>query len=1440
MEEDDEFGDLYTDVLRPFQQSSVTHPPPAQPEQPSANVSVNINHSDDDEVLLGASDVNLKFKFSGSQQSQTLASRPDKAAPAQGFAGSSDSCRNLNLDGKDEDREVERDESSADRLRNLDSDLGSRVLESGGDVKSPGRAFADPSLVDELGIDVVEQINDKGDLMVVKKDAATVEKDDFQKFDIEEDDTGIGNMVSEPVIPGLSIPGISDAADKQVNTNTVRRDEVSEGDDWDSDSEDDLQIVLNDNNHGPMAMDRTGVVGSDDEDEDGDPLVIVADSEPVQPMEEQEWGDDAAHAVDGERKESVEAAKANGGGAVVPKIGYSNHAYHPYHSQFKYVRPGASPIPGAAPVGPAGAPGQVRPPVSVGPAAGRGRGDWWTAGMKNAPSAQKGFHPGYGMAAWGNNASGRGFAGGLEFTLPSHKTIFEVDVDSFEEKPWTVPGIDISDFFNFGFNEESWKDYCRQLEQLRLEATMQSKIRVYESGRNEQEYDPDLPPELAAASGILDISSENAHPGKVDAGPKDVPKGSARVRPPLPTGRAIQVETGSGERLPSIDTRPPRIRDSDAIIEIVLQDSADDDSFPKNDVAEQPENDHSRKDFRAGPESGQDIVEEDNEQFTGFPHGHNGRKKEVVGRNAPSLRSIKDNITQGDGDFRSTLEAVVHPRPDSRAQNFPYPGRDVDTPDEERPAKGRAHNRSPDMSHIESMSEKRLLDSQKEDSVESIGGKHSPRLSSPAQMSSPVPIGSAEPDVRHSDDSHGEPGLANGSSGIDGDDLALDRKTAVDSHLDENPSPSVKKQKLGLQVEQSSLRETDDGGGSKAAKSNEISKARSANSQDNQRLHDSIDEEVAQHSRSTSKGNLKRIHGEDEQSVKKKGRDERQEVEKHRMVQRSRENSYPRRDWDPHSVDHSHAKESVDRRKESENSKGAWQRRDDDLYGRRTRAEDTRKRERDNEMATKQWNKARESDKMDKDDHHRLRKQLDNGHLRGRHDKEVGSRHRERDDNLKSRHENPDDLHRKRRKDEETLRRDAEKEETLHGHRENTSRRKRERDDTLDQHKKDDQVRNRDEERHYTGHKEEGRVQRERGDRQKDRDDWHRLKKTNEESFSKREREEGRGGVRSTRTPEDKAWANNVRVKDEYKGSDRDYQLKDTGRHSEQLKRRDRVEDGSVAQHRGREDAHARGNQHGSDERRSRQERASSHSDRAAVGSDNNRAPDKKHKENLRKSKDSAGGDQNSMGASKKTQEDQSGRVNETAIPRGTTEQGSGKQHEIIMTNHLSRKHMEDISSDDEQQDSRRGRSKLERWTSHKERDFSISTRPSSSSSSLKVKEADKCNNGRSSSESKLPEESTKKAEISSNQHSSGDQKEKGDPEIKNADAKPPEDKHLDTVAKLKKRSERFKLPMPSEKEAIVIKKMESEPLPSAQSEARGDSEIKHERPARKRRWVTN
>lgn len=30
----------------------------------------------------------------------------------------------------------------------------------------------------------------------------------------------------------------------------------------------------------------------------------------------------------------------------------------------------------------------------------------------------------------------------------------------FGKKPWRNPGVDVNDYFNFGFNEQSWKDYC--------------------------------------------------------------------------------------------------------------------------------------------------------------------------------------------------------------------------------------------------------------------------------------------------------------------------------------------------------------------------------------------------------------------------------------------------------------------------------------------------------------------------------------------------------------------------------------------------------------------------------------------------------------------------------------------------------------------------------------------------------------------------------------------------------------------------------------------------------------------------------------------------------------------------------------------------------------------------------------------------------------------
>ncbi|KAF6207420.1 hypothetical protein GE061_018662 [Apolygus lucorum] len=48
----------------------------------------------------------------------------------------------------------------------------------------------------------------------------------------------------------------------------------------------------------------------------------------------------------------------------------------------------------------------------------------------------------------------------------------EFSIDALEEKPWRKPGADITDYFNYGFNEDTWRAYCER----------QKTLRIHESG----------------------------------------------------------------------------------------------------------------------------------------------------------------------------------------------------------------------------------------------------------------------------------------------------------------------------------------------------------------------------------------------------------------------------------------------------------------------------------------------------------------------------------------------------------------------------------------------------------------------------------------------------------------------------------------------------------------------------------------------------------------------------------------------------------------------------------------------------------------------------------------------------------------------------------------------------------------------------------------------
>ncbi|XP_043076093.1 pre-mRNA 3'-end-processing factor FIP1 [Puntigrus tetrazona] len=70
--------------------------------------------------------------------------------------------------------------------------------------------------------------------------------------------------------------------------------------------------------------------------------------------------------------------------------------------------------------------------------------------------------------------------------LDAEGNVLQVDVESFEEKPWRKPGADLSDYFNYGFNEDTWKAYCDKQRRLRMSLEIlslgsSSKIMVHQN-----------------------------------------------------------------------------------------------------------------------------------------------------------------------------------------------------------------------------------------------------------------------------------------------------------------------------------------------------------------------------------------------------------------------------------------------------------------------------------------------------------------------------------------------------------------------------------------------------------------------------------------------------------------------------------------------------------------------------------------------------------------------------------------------------------------------------------------------------------------------------------------------------------------------------------------------------------------------------------------------
>uniref|UniRef100_A0A2C9LDK7 Pre-mRNA polyadenylation factor Fip1 domain-containing protein n=1 Tax=Biomphalaria glabrata TaxID=6526 RepID=A0A2C9LDK7_BIOGL len=95
--------------------------------------------------------------------------------------------------------------------------------------------------------------------------------------------------------------------------------------------------------------------------------------------------------------------------------------------------------------------------------------------------------------------------------------VYDFDLNSLstDEMPWRKPGADITDYFNYGFTEETWKAYCEKQKLLRTETTGGIAVLSHSVSRHSNSLvshsDKLTPPSVTQSSAISTISSINSN-----------------------------------------------------------------------------------------------------------------------------------------------------------------------------------------------------------------------------------------------------------------------------------------------------------------------------------------------------------------------------------------------------------------------------------------------------------------------------------------------------------------------------------------------------------------------------------------------------------------------------------------------------------------------------------------------------------------------------------------------------------------------------------------------------------------------------------------------------------------------------------------------------------------------------------------------------------------
>lgn len=122
------------------------------------------------------------------------------------------------------------------------------------------------------------------------------------------------------------------------------------------------------------------------------------------------------------------------------------------------------------------------------------------------------------------------------------RSVFEIDMTNLAEKPWRRPGSDISDWFNYGFDEISWEAYCYRRRDIgELASVMKANVINFAGMQEEQLLA--LPPEVRT----MVMTGTNAMMGVAAGGPGPGPG----------PGPVVGVPVGPGMLPPNMNPMNP-------------------------------------------------------------------------------------------------------------------------------------------------------------------------------------------------------------------------------------------------------------------------------------------------------------------------------------------------------------------------------------------------------------------------------------------------------------------------------------------------------------------------------------------------------------------------------------------------------------------------------------------------------------------------------------------------------------------------------------------------------------------------------------------------------------------------------------------------------------------------------------------------------------------